>query len=156
MCPTAIGTTCIQLKKIIPVQNFIIREATLEDLSELLAFEQALINAERPFDPTLKKGEIHYYDIRQMILASIMWIVVNDNGFGSKPRLIICSEWCRNKLQTLTDQAFFIKSRNHNTQPQHWTIIWVTCLINQLILQICVRFFSLIKKPMRLLSDEWL
>jgi GNAT superfamily N-acetyltransferase len=58
------------------VQDFIIREATLEDLPELLAFEQALINAERPFDPTLKNGEIHYYDIRQMILASHIHLVV--------------------------------------------------------------------------------
>jgi GNAT superfamily N-acetyltransferase len=58
------------------VQDFIIREATLEDLPELLAFEQALINTERPFDPTLKEGKIHYYDIRELILAPNIYLIV--------------------------------------------------------------------------------
>jgi GNAT superfamily N-acetyltransferase len=58
------------------VQDFIIREATLEDLPELLAFEQALINTERPFDPTLKEGKIHYYDIRELILAPNIHLIV--------------------------------------------------------------------------------
>lgn len=58
------------------MQDIIIREATLEDLPILLGFEQALINAERPFDPTLKEGEIHYYSIKDMILASHIYLVV--------------------------------------------------------------------------------
>jgi GNAT superfamily N-acetyltransferase len=58
------------------VKDLILREATLEDLPQLLAFEQSLINTERPFDPTLKEGEIHYYDIRTMIVASDIYLVV--------------------------------------------------------------------------------
>lgn len=40
-----------------------VRIATLKDLPTLLAFEQGVIEAERPFDPTIKAGNINYYDI---------------------------------------------------------------------------------------------
>jgi hypothetical protein len=47
-----------------------IREAELEDLNILLEFEQGIITAERPYDPTsLQEGKINYYDIRKMIIA---------------------------------------------------------------------------------------
>ena len=52
------------------------RKATLDDLSLLLEFEQGVIAAERPFDPTLKEGEISYYNIEKMILATDVEIVV--------------------------------------------------------------------------------
>lgn len=45
----------------------IIRKATLKDLPTLLSFEQGLIEAERPFDPTIKSGHISYYDISKLI-----------------------------------------------------------------------------------------
>jgi len=61
------------------MQNIIIREATLEDLPVLLNFEQGIITAERPFDPTLKKEEINYYSIRDMILASDVHVVVAES-----------------------------------------------------------------------------
>jgi GNAT superfamily N-acetyltransferase len=44
-----------------------IRIATIEDLETLYEFEQGVIEAERPFDPTLKSGHINYYDIKEMI-----------------------------------------------------------------------------------------
>jgi ribosomal protein S18 acetylase RimI-like enzyme len=44
-----------------------IREAVREDLPVLLKFEQRLIEAERPMDPTIRKGELHYYDIGAFI-----------------------------------------------------------------------------------------
>ena len=47
--------------------NIIIRKATLEDLPTLLDFEQGLIAAERPMDPTLKHGTISYYDLSEFI-----------------------------------------------------------------------------------------
>jgi len=47
----------------------IIRIATLKDLTVLLRFEQGVIEAERPFDPTIKEGEITYYDISQLITS---------------------------------------------------------------------------------------
>jgi RimJ/RimL family protein N-acetyltransferase len=45
----------------------IIRKATLDDVPVLLEFEQGLITAERPMDPTIKEGHIHYYDVRDFI-----------------------------------------------------------------------------------------
>jgi len=61
------------------MQDIIIREATLKDLPVLLSFEQGIITAERPFDPTLKKEEINYYSIRDMILASDVDVVVAES-----------------------------------------------------------------------------
>ena len=44
-----------------------VRKATLNDLPTLLKFEQGIIVAERPFDPTIKEGQITYYDIAELI-----------------------------------------------------------------------------------------
>jgi ribosomal protein S18 acetylase RimI-like enzyme len=44
-----------------------IRPATLHDLPTLLGFEQGVINAERPFDVTIKPQHVIYYDIKEMI-----------------------------------------------------------------------------------------
>ncbi|MDP9078427.1 MAG: GNAT family N-acetyltransferase [Bacteroidota bacterium] len=52
------------------------RTARQSDLEILLTFEQGIINAERPFDPTLKEGEIHYYDIGRMIDEPDVEVVV--------------------------------------------------------------------------------
>ncbi|MDA9775481.1 GNAT family N-acetyltransferase [Algibacter sp.] len=47
----------------------IIRIATLKDLTVLLRFEQGVIEAERRFDPTIKEGEVTYYDISELITS---------------------------------------------------------------------------------------
>jgi ribosomal protein S18 acetylase RimI-like enzyme len=47
----------------------IVRKATLNDLPTLLAFEQGVIEAERPYDPTIKEGSITYYDISELITS---------------------------------------------------------------------------------------
>jgi GNAT superfamily N-acetyltransferase len=63
-----------------------IRKATLDDLAILLEFEQGIIAAERPFDPTLKEGNISYYNIGKMISAIDVEVVVavqNDRIIGS-------------------------------------------------------------------------
>ncbi|TRX34875.1 GNAT family N-acetyltransferase [Flavobacterium sp. ZT3R18] len=63
-----------------------IRKATLKDLEKLLEFEQGIITAERPFDPTLKEGEISYYNIEKMISATDVEVVVavlNEQIIGS-------------------------------------------------------------------------
>lgn len=54
-----------------------VRPATLDDLPVLLSFEQGIIQAERPFDPTIKDGHINYYDIAELIQAedSIVYVV---------------------------------------------------------------------------------
>ena len=58
------------------MDNLIIRKATRDDLPTLLRFEQGVITAERPFDPTLKREETHYYDLHEMITASHIELLV--------------------------------------------------------------------------------
>ena len=53
-----------------------VRAATLDDLPILLNFEQEIIKAERPFDVTIKSGNINYYDIGAMIQDSESHVVV--------------------------------------------------------------------------------
>jgi len=53
-----------------------IRPANNDDLETLFEFEQGVIEAERPFDATLKSGEIHYYDLREMINSDSVQLVV--------------------------------------------------------------------------------
>ncbi len=54
-----------------------IRPAKIEDLPTLLDFEQKLIEAERPMDPTLKQNEkISYYSIEDYIKADHTEVVV--------------------------------------------------------------------------------
>ena len=53
-----------------------IRKALPDDLDQLLLFEQDLIKAERPFDPTLKSDPINYYDLKTMLAASHIEVVV--------------------------------------------------------------------------------
>lgn len=57
-----------------------IRKAHRNDLEKLLEFEQGIITAERPFDPTLKEEKIHYYDIEKMISAPHIEVLVAEIG----------------------------------------------------------------------------
>ena len=59
----------------------IIRIATLKDLTVLLRFEQGVIEAERPFDPTIKECEITYYDISELITSpnSVVFVAEIEN-----------------------------------------------------------------------------
>jgi ribosomal protein S18 acetylase RimI-like enzyme len=43
------------------------RKATLNDLPALDNFLQLLVNAERPFDETIRDGVVIYYDLRALI-----------------------------------------------------------------------------------------
>ncbi len=53
-----------------------IRPARLEDLDTLLQFEQGIIEAERPFDATMKTEHFHYYDINDMLNRDDCAIIV--------------------------------------------------------------------------------
>ncbi|RNL92667.1 GNAT family N-acetyltransferase [Sinomicrobium pectinilyticum] len=53
-----------------------IRQATPGDLDTLLEFEQGIIEAERPFDSTLKEEKISYYDLGAYIEDSNTEVVV--------------------------------------------------------------------------------
>lgn len=47
--------------------TFSVRNATFADLGVLRRFEQAIVDAERSFDPTLRSGEVQYYDIERLL-----------------------------------------------------------------------------------------
>ena len=60
--------------------NVEIRKAVETEIEILLGFEKGIIEAERPFDNTLKEGEIHYYDLIVLIKnenAEVLVAVVN-------------------------------------------------------------------------------
>jgi GNAT superfamily N-acetyltransferase len=58
------------------MDQIIIRKAIPSDLDTLLRFEQGVIAAERPFDPTIKEGSIHYYDLKGMLNAPDVELLV--------------------------------------------------------------------------------
>ena len=60
--------------------NLIIRTASLDDIETLLTFEQAVINAERNFDNTIKANHTNYYDLEDMITNPGIKIVVAQSG----------------------------------------------------------------------------
>ncbi|MBT8321379.1 MAG: GNAT family N-acetyltransferase [Eudoraea sp.] len=49
------------------MRDVIVREACLDDLQDLLRFEQELIQAERPFDPTIRQPPVNYYDLKAFL-----------------------------------------------------------------------------------------
>lgn len=64
----------------------IIRQAQENEINLLIEFEQGIVEAERPFDNTLKDGEIHYYDLLELIRseeAEVLVAVVDDQLVGS-------------------------------------------------------------------------
>ena len=67
-----------------------VRPANNNDLETLLEFEQGVIEAERPFDPTLKAGHIHYYDLNKMINSDDVQLVV-----AEVDRIIVGSGYAR-------------------------------------------------------------
>lgn len=63
-----------------------IREAAISDKPVLLQFEQELIAAERPMDPTIREGHIQYNDMDDLISnPSVYFLVAEAEG-----RLIGC------------------------------------------------------------------
>lgn len=74
--------------------NYITRKATLEDLPTLLKFEQGVIEAERPMDPTIKDGKIIYYDISEIITNenSDVFVVEINNEIVASGYAIIKSD----------------------------------------------------------------
>ena len=56
-----------------------IRKASLDDLEQLMVFEQDLIKAERPFDSTLKPDPIKYYDLKSLLTSPLAEVVVAES-----------------------------------------------------------------------------
>lgn len=57
----------MQGDKNINAANIVIRRALAADAETLRDFERNIITAERPFDPTIKSGDIAYYDLPRLI-----------------------------------------------------------------------------------------
>jgi ribosomal protein S18 acetylase RimI-like enzyme len=57
-------------------EQITIRKATLNDLDILLEFEQGIVEAERPFNSTLKDSDVYYYNINEMITADHIQLLV--------------------------------------------------------------------------------
>ncbi len=63
-----------------------IRQATETDIDVLLSFEKNIVADERLFDSTLKEGEIHYYNLIELIRsddAKVLVAVINKEIVGS-------------------------------------------------------------------------
>ena len=58
------------------MQNITYRPATLDDLPILFAFEQGIVEAERPYNPTLKAGNIIYYDLEAYVKSPDIEVLV--------------------------------------------------------------------------------
>ena len=58
------------------MDKFLVRPASLEDLTVLLEFEQGIIEAERPMDMTLAPDPISYYDISELIHSDAAEVLV--------------------------------------------------------------------------------
>ncbi len=62
-------------------ENVIIRNAVVADLPVLLLFEQEIIKAERPMDPTIPEDSVSYYDLSEMLADKDALVVVAEiNG----------------------------------------------------------------------------
>ena len=58
------------------MQDVLVRRATLDDLQVLFEYEQGVISAERPYDPTLADDPISYYDLPKLISSNDAEVVV--------------------------------------------------------------------------------
>lgn len=58
------------------MEEISIRPAIISDLEILLNFEQELIKAERPYDETIRKDPVCYYDLKRMILDNEVAVFV--------------------------------------------------------------------------------
>jgi RimJ/RimL family protein N-acetyltransferase len=86
------------------VGEITVRKASLKDLPILLTFEKGIIETERPFDVTIRDGDINYYDIAYMIEASNVEVVV-----AEKDGEIIASGYAR-----IEDAKIYFKHPRHS------------------------------------------
>ena len=72
-----------------------IRKARKTEIDVLLSFEKGIIATERPFDNTLREGDIHYYDLIGLIRsdkAEVLVAVFDDEIIGSGYAKILAAE----------------------------------------------------------------
>jgi len=77
--------------------NIKIRKADLDDLHQLLEFEQSIITSERPFDDRLRDSKVTYYDIKQLMTNEKSHLIVAECAgelVGSGYALLMKTEPC--------------------------------------------------------------
>jgi len=75
----------------------------MEDIPVLLAFEQGVIVAERPFDAGIKPDPVHYYDLPYMINAPHIALLV-----AVKDGVLVASGYAR-----IEEARHFYRYRQH-------------------------------------------
>src|SRR5690606_27820454 len=85
-----------------------IRKAAETEIEALLEFEQGIIATERPYDNSLKEGEILYYDLIELVKsekAEVLIAVVNNEIIASGFAKIIGAE-TYNKFREYSHLSF--------------------------------------------------
>ena len=82
-----------------------VRPAELDELPLLLKFEQAIIEAERPFDETIRSGpDVRYYDLEELMSspdAKVIVAQVNSEVVGSGyARIEISDSYLKHELHS--------------------------------------------------------
>lgn len=72
--------TNVDITSTMALSEITIRPALLKELTTLYEFEQGIVSWERPYDETLKKGHINYYDIKAMIESNDTEVIVALDG----------------------------------------------------------------------------
>lgn len=55
------------------------RQATMNDIEQLLMFEQKVVEAERPFNSSIKAGKPRYYDLEKLISEDDSFLIVAED-----------------------------------------------------------------------------
>jgi len=97
------------------MENVLIRTAVLADLEILLAYEQELINVERPFDPTIRSGTLNYYDLKQLILNEEAIVVVGE----TKGRIVSAGYGMPKAARHYLDHAYYAYLGFMYTHPSY-------------------------------------
>ncbi|MFP3593457.1 GNAT family N-acetyltransferase [Chryseobacterium sp. SIMBA_038] len=104
----------------------IVRKATEQDLEILLEFEQGVVSSERPFNETLKEGEIHYYDLHALILlpdANLVVVEENNEIIASGYALIKQSEKNYNNFKEYGYLGFMYVKPEHRGKGVNQLIV---------------------------------
>jgi ribosomal protein S18 acetylase RimI-like enzyme len=60
------------------LDGLVLREALNDDYDSLRKLEQKVVDAERPYNASLKKNNVHYYDIEKLIVEQNSRLIVAD------------------------------------------------------------------------------
>lgn len=83
--------------------EILVRRAVASDLETLKRFEQGIIKAERPLDPTIKKGRVTYYDLGVLINSPEAFVAIAEAD--GKP--VGCGFSRRAAGRIFTEPAFY-------------------------------------------------